>query len=186
MQLNPTFSHETLKSLVETGHVCHIVTQNIDNLHLRSGVLAENQSELHGNFSLEICPLCEARYYREFAVWQGLTAPSTASSNVVAFRSQGNSKSQKSAAVVTVTKKRGQSHDHKTGRYCEAENCCGELESSVVLFGEDLPAKVCARKQNPVLCYDGIIDELTRALITSVELVLSFFGNVWVSIMRIS
>jgi len=33
-------------------------------------------------------------------------------------------------------------NDHKTGRLCEADGCSGELEGSVVPYGESLPAKV--------------------------------------------
>lgn len=140
VQLNPTLTHYVLRSFIERGHFHYIVTQNIDSLHLRSGVPSEKQSELHGNYSLETCPLCDARYFRSHAVWKGLTTPtknpSTARKDLRQGSTQGDDKPQRS------NKRQVRNIDHRTGRLCEADGCAGELESSVVLFGESLPAKV--------------------------------------------
>ncbi|XP_024369668.1 NAD-dependent protein deacetylase SRT1 isoform X1 [Physcomitrium patens] len=138
-KLNPTLTHYVLRSFIERGHFHYIVTQNIDSLHLRSGVPSEKQSELHGNYSLETCPLCDARYFRSHAVWKGLTTPtknpSTARKDLRQGSTQGDDKPQRS------NKRQVRNIDHRTGRLCEADGCAGELESSVVLFGESLPAK---------------------------------------------
>lgn len=137
MQLNPTLTHDLLRVLIESGHFHHIVTQNIDSLHLRSGVPVEKQSELHGNYSLESCPICETRYFRSHAVWKGLTTPAT---NPLTARTdlnqEGGARPQRSS------RRQVRNIDHRTGFLCEADSCSGELENSVVLFGESLPAKV--------------------------------------------
>ncbi|KAG0580063.1 hypothetical protein KC19_4G144400 [Ceratodon purpureus] len=138
-KLSPTLTHDLLRILLERGHLHHIVTQNIDSLHLRSGVPLENQSELHGNYSLETCPLCDTRYFRSHAVWKGLTTPTTnpttARRDSSQVSSEGDAKSQRSS------RRKVRSIDHKTGRFCVADGCSGELENSVVLFGESLPEK---------------------------------------------
>ena len=52
-QAVPTPTHMALAKLVEVGKVKFIITQNIDGLHLRSGVPRRNIAELHGNMFLD-------------------------------------------------------------------------------------------------------------------------------------
>lgn len=57
----PTKSHMALKTLITAGYVHFIVSQNIDGLHLKSGLNRKFLSELHGNMFVEECDTC-ARY----------------------------------------------------------------------------------------------------------------------------
>ncbi|CAF0714785.1 unnamed protein product [Brachionus calyciflorus] len=66
--VEPTFSHMALFELLKNGMVSHIVSQNCDGLHLRSGIDRLKLSELHGNCLVEKCPQCHKEYLRLFDV----------------------------------------------------------------------------------------------------------------------
>ena len=60
----PTKTHMALKALVDAGHVQYIVSQNIDGLHMRSGIQRTQLSELHGNIYVEQCNKCKRQFVR--------------------------------------------------------------------------------------------------------------------------
>eukprot|EP00927_Polykrikos_kofoidii_P065189 TRINITY_DN60978_c0_g1_i1.p1 TRINITY_DN60978_c0_g1~~TRINITY_DN60978_c0_g1_i1.p1 ORF type:complete len:465 (+),score=57.05 TRINITY_DN60978_c0_g1_i1:176-1570(+) len=62
----PTLTHMALVALQRQGLLKHLISQNCDGLHRRSGFPAVDISELHGNSNLEICEDCDARYFRDF------------------------------------------------------------------------------------------------------------------------
>ncbi|KAH8871151.1 NAD-dependent protein deacetylase sirtuin-7, partial [Schistosoma japonicum] len=64
----PTFTHMAIKVLVDEGYVRHVVSQNVDGLHVRSGLKREKLSELHGNLFIEQCIACEHAVFRTFDV----------------------------------------------------------------------------------------------------------------------
>jgi len=66
----PSLSHMAIYELSKHKTV-HVVTQNVDDLHRRSGMPEENIMELHGNLFVEECRQCKKRYHRNFDV-QGM------------------------------------------------------------------------------------------------------------------
>jgi NAD-dependent deacetylase len=63
----PGRGHMAIAKLVELGKASHVVTQNIDNLHLESGVPAQQILELHGNGTYARCLSCSARHELDWA-----------------------------------------------------------------------------------------------------------------------
>jgi NAD-dependent deacetylase len=48
--------------LMRRGHVSHVITQNIDGLHVAAGIPPERVIELHGNGTFAACLACGMRH----------------------------------------------------------------------------------------------------------------------------
>ncbi|KAF6204692.1 hypothetical protein GE061_018853 [Apolygus lucorum] len=58
----PSFAHMAIVELVKQGFVQYVVSQNIDGLHLRSGLDRSFLAELHGNMFIEQCTACKRQF----------------------------------------------------------------------------------------------------------------------------
>eukprot|EP00392_Amoebophrya_sp_AT5.2_P009004 g9032.t1 len=74
LRKRPTYTHRALAALVERGYLKTILTQNVDNLHRKSGVPRAHLVELHGNLQCEVCASCGREYERAFRVGPNLGA----------------------------------------------------------------------------------------------------------------
>jgi len=61
----PTLTHMAIKGLLDAGKIAYVSSQNVDSLHLRSGIPRDSLSELHGNLFTEICTKCGHEWLRE-------------------------------------------------------------------------------------------------------------------------
>ncbi|KAH9804214.1 NAD-dependent protein deacetylase SRT1 [Citrus sinensis] len=64
----PGMTHMALVELEKAGILKFVISQNVDGLHLRSGIPREKLAELHGNSFMEACPSCGSEYFRDFEV----------------------------------------------------------------------------------------------------------------------
>lgn len=60
----PSKTHRALKLLVDRGYVKFIISQNIDGLHMKSGIKRDNLAELHGSYFIDECPNCKSKFIR--------------------------------------------------------------------------------------------------------------------------
>lgn len=70
IQVRPSYTHMALCRLAQHNVVKHILSQNCDGLHLRSGLPRSKLSEIHGNSFIEYCDQCQPQreYVRSFDV----------------------------------------------------------------------------------------------------------------------
>jgi NAD-dependent deacetylase len=56
---DPNVNHWAIAELQRLGKMEFLISQNVDNLHLKSGIRPERLAELHGNIALMRCRRCE-------------------------------------------------------------------------------------------------------------------------------
>ena len=60
----PNAGHMAIYELQELGKLAFLISQNVDNLHLKSGIRPELLAELHGNLTRVRCTDCEFKMDR--------------------------------------------------------------------------------------------------------------------------
>ncbi|MHA2503512.1 MAG: SIR2 family NAD-dependent protein deacylase [Candidatus Kariarchaeaceae archaeon] len=68
-QFEPNAAHYALVDLQEMGYLKHLISQNVENLHLKSGILPQNISELHGNSTIWKCLDSDHRFSGDQLGW---------------------------------------------------------------------------------------------------------------------
>jgi NAD-dependent deacetylase len=58
-EVEPNAAHRAIVKLQEMGKLDFLISQNVDNLHLKSGIRPELLAELHGNVARLRCRRCE-------------------------------------------------------------------------------------------------------------------------------
>jgi NAD-dependent SIR2 family protein deacetylase len=59
--VEPNAGHRALVELQDLGKLMFLISQNVDNLHLRSGIRPERLAELHGNVTKLRCQRCQTQ-----------------------------------------------------------------------------------------------------------------------------
>ncbi|XP_049716893.1 NAD-dependent protein deacetylase sirtuin-7 isoform X3 [Elephas maximus indicus] len=150
-EADPTLTHMSIARLHEQKLVQHVVSQNCDGLHLRSGLPRMAISELHGNMHIEpsswgTSPLME-------------TLPQVCTSCTP---------NREYVRVFDVTE-RTALHRHQTGRACH--RCGAQLRDTIVHFGERgtlgqplnwEAATAAASKADTILCLGSSLKVLKK------------------------
>ncbi len=110
-EIRPNIAHHALVELEQMGKLKFLISQNVDGLHLESGIPLERLAELHGNGKLMRCLGCERRYRLAEVGWDRRRWGE-------GYRTQPVRKGQPTCP-----------------------DCHGRIISSVVNFGDPLPAR---------------------------------------------
>jgi NAD-dependent deacetylase len=62
--VEPNAGHRAIVELQELGRLKFLISQNVDNLHLKSGIKPEILAELHGNLTKVRCVACDFKMDR--------------------------------------------------------------------------------------------------------------------------
>ena len=108
-EVEPNQAHMVLVELQNMGLLKFLISQNVDNLHRKSGINPEILAELHGNSTLMRCLSCHKKMTYEEADWD---------------------KKKWGAGYLTAPIKMDQP---------SCPHCSGRLVSTVVNFGDSLP-----------------------------------------------
>ena len=64
LDARPTKAHMAIRRLVDLNLAQFLISQNIDGLHMRSGISRGSLAELHGNMFVDECPVCRRQFVR--------------------------------------------------------------------------------------------------------------------------
>ncbi|UCG02215.1 MAG: hypothetical protein JSW11_21815 [Candidatus Heimdallarchaeota archaeon] len=65
----PNPSHFAIFDLYKLGFLKYLISQNVDNLHIKSGIPIEILAELHGNSNRMKCLTCDTRFLKSEIEW---------------------------------------------------------------------------------------------------------------------
>lgn len=64
----PTLTHRAITKLTHLSKIKYTITQNVDGLHMRSGIPRDNHCFLHGCIFTEKCEDCGEEYFRDYDI----------------------------------------------------------------------------------------------------------------------
>jgi NAD-dependent deacetylase len=62
--VEPNMGHQAITELQHLGRLAFLISQNVDNLHLKSGIRPDSIAELHGNLTKVRCVACDFKMDR--------------------------------------------------------------------------------------------------------------------------
>jgi len=123
-EMEPNVGHYVLVELQKMGLLKFLISQNVDNFHLKSGIRPELIAELHGNTTLMKCMACDTRFTKEEIGW------------------------------VIEIHGRGYRYQPQHPKQPHCPQCRGRIISSVVNFNDPMPKKEMAAAERHTLRCD--------------------------------
>jgi mono-ADP-ribosyltransferase sirtuin 6 len=68
-EVRPNIAHMSIVELQNLKLVKAVISQNVDGLHLDSGIKSDSIAELHGNKNILKCLNCDSRYFKAELGW---------------------------------------------------------------------------------------------------------------------
>ena len=140
-EASPNAAHDCIRRLEDAGRITGIITQNVDDLHRRSG--SRNVVDLHGTLSRIRCLGCGERTRR--ADFQSMLEHCNPGWDAAVTRIGPDGDSTLAA------------DDFAGFNVPACELCGGVLKPDVVFFGESVPAARVARARELVSGADGLL-----------------------------
>ncbi|MFX1254060.1 MAG: NAD-dependent deacetylase [Promethearchaeota archaeon] len=126
-EMEPNAGHYALVELQNRGILKFLISQNVDNLHLKSGIRPEFLAELHGNHLIMKCLECDVRYTKEEIGWKDV-------SHGLGYR-----------------------YHPQWSNQPRCPQCGGRIISSVINFNDPMPLKEMQEAENHTLRCDLMI-----------------------------
>ena len=123
----PNRGHIAIAKLISSNYVKFLISQNVDGLHLKSGVPTSKIAELHGNSSIMRCVYCKSKYHIDELGWKR------------SIHGRGRSDEE----------------PHPNAPVCF--NCGGRILTTVVDFGDALPNEEIQRAKAESILADLFI-----------------------------
>ncbi|WP_455142795.1 SIR2 family NAD-dependent protein deacylase [Candidatus Hodarchaeum mangrovi] len=115
--INPNVGHYVLVRLYKHGFLKYLISQNVDNLHIKSGIPEKIIAELHGNSNKMKCLICDKGFTKNEIGWNDAI-------HGRGYRTQKPLENQP-----------------------KCSSCSGRLISSVVNFNDPMPEKEMAEAE---------------------------------------
>ena len=117
-EIAPNAGHLAFVDLYELGILKYLISQNVDNLHLKSGIPSDILAELHGNHALMKCLDCDARFSKQEIGWDELIHG------------------------------KGYRTERPRSNQPKCPHCEGRIISSIVNFNDPMPEKEIVESEN--------------------------------------
>ena len=142
----PNAAHQTLAAWEREGHVCGLITQNVDRLHQRAG--HQQVIDLHGRLDQVVCMQC-GHMMKRAVVQSWLDVHNKALDAEVTSQQAEHLAPDGDADV--------EADDFSAVKVPECPQCAGILKPDVVFYGDSVPGPVVQQAYDWVDAADAVL-----------------------------
>ncbi len=129
-------------SIISRSIVQYVITQNVDGLHMRSGLSRSKHCFLHGCIFTEKCEVCGMEYFRDFDIGgvsfqkTGRTCTATRTKKIQSTLKAEGKKTKTDVDVIKIDCDSNNSHGENN---IHDEVCGGDLRDTILDWEDELP-----------------------------------------------